>query len=41
MNTLQSASGCDGISTLNLTIKDLNVGDTTMLRHVTVLSGMG
>ena len=25
-DTLQSASGCDSISTLNLTIKDLNVG---------------
>ena len=24
VDTLQSASGCDGISTLNLTIKDLS-----------------
>ena len=30
VDTLQSASGCDSISTLNLTIKDLNVGDTTI-----------
>ena len=30
-DTLQSASGCDSIATLNLTIKDLNVGDTTIL----------
>ena len=31
VDTLQSASGCDSIATLNLTIKDLNVGDTTIL----------
>ena len=30
-DTLQSAAGCDSIATLNLTIKDLNVGDTTIL----------
>ena len=30
-DTLQSSSGCDSIATLNLTIKDLNVGDTTIL----------
>ena len=30
-DTLQSASGCDSIATLNLTINDLNVGDTTIL----------
>ena len=30
-DTLQSSAGCDSIATLNLTIKDLNVGDTTIL----------
>ena len=29
--TLQAQAGCDSIATLNLTIKDLNVGDTTIL----------
>ena len=31
VDTLQSVAGCDSIATLNLTIKDLNVGDTTIL----------
>ena len=31
VDTLQSSAGCDSIATLNLTIKDLNVGDTTIL----------
>ena len=30
-DTLSSVSGCDSIATLNLTIKELNVGDTTIL----------
>ena len=30
VDTLQSSAGCDSIA-LNLTIKDLNVGDTTIL----------
>ena len=29
-DTLQSASGCDSIATLNLTINDLNVGDNNI-----------
>ena len=31
VDTLQAQAGCDSIATLNLTIKDLNVGDTTIL----------
>ena len=31
VDTLQAIAGCDSIATLNLTIKDLNVGDTTIL----------
>ena len=31
VDTLQAQAGCDSITTLNLTIKDLNVGDTTIL----------
>ena len=31
IDTLQSSAGCDSIATLKLTIKDLNVGDTTTL----------
>ena len=31
VDTLSSVSGCDSIATLNLTIKELNVGDTLVL----------
>ena len=31
VDTISSTSGCDSIMTLNLTIKDLNVGDTLVL----------
>ena len=31
MRYVTIASGCDSIATLNLTINDLNVGDTTIL----------
>jgi len=30
-DTLQAQAGCDSVSILNLTIKDLNVGDTTVI----------
>ena len=30
-DTLQAQAGCDSVSTLNLTVKDINIGDTTSL----------
>ena len=40
VDTLQAQAGYDSIATLNLTIKDLNVGDTTMLMACVSAGGM-